>query len=81
MMTLDASPIGGAPVGVRLFAATWAAQGRGNSINVVNGFIAVSNRVSYHADTAEGAMSGLWRKVRSAVWKPPCTQHGALVGA
>lgn len=65
MMTLDASPIEGAPVGVQLFAATWAGQGRGNSINVVNGFIAVSNGVSYHADTVESAMSGLKRKIKS----------------
>lgn len=67
MMTLDATLVFVAPADVQLFAATWAAQGRGNSINVVKGFIAVSKMVSYHADTAERAMSGLWRKVKSSV--------------
>ena len=63
---------------VRLLYATWAAQGRGNSINVVNGFIAISNGVSYHADIAESALSGLKRKISRA--QPSCTQHNALVG-
>lgn len=79
MMTLDAIFVGVTPNDVRLFYATWAAQGRGNSINVVNGFIAISNRVSYHADTVESALSGLKRRLLRA--QPPCTQRGALVGA
>lgn len=73
MMTLDAILVGVEANDVRLLYATWAAQGRGNSINVVNGFIAISNGVSYHADTAERTLLGLWRKVRSATWKPSCT--------
>lgn len=79
MMTLDAILVGVAANDVRLLYATWAAQGRGNSINVVNGFIAISNRVSYHADTVESALSGLKRRLLRA--QPPCTQRGALVGA
>jgi hypothetical protein len=79
MMTLDAIFVGVTPNDVRLFYATWAAQGRGNSINVVNGFIAVSNGVSYHADTVESALSGLKRKLLRA--QTSCTQLGALVGA
>jgi hypothetical protein len=78
MMTLDAAVVEGAPAGVQLFAAMWASQGRGNSINVVNGFIAISNGVSYHADIAESALSGLKRKISRA--QPSCTQHDALVG-
>jgi hypothetical protein len=78
MMTLDAILVGVEANDVRLLYATWAAQGRGNSINVVNGFIAISNGVSYHADIAESALSGLKRKISRA--QPSCTQHNALVG-
>lgn len=69
MMTLDAQKVEGAPAGVQLFAATWASQGRGNSVNVSNGFIATAGGLSYHADCAERALAGLKRKAKNAEWQ------------
>ncbi|MGF6937099.1 hypothetical protein OKW41_006261 [Paraburkholderia sp. UCT70] len=63
MMTLDAhvlEPVGG----IRLFAATWASQGRGYDIHVHGGFIAVLDDEHYHAETAEMARRGVQRKAK-----------------
>lgn len=68
MMTLDAAVIEGAPEGVSLYAARWITQGRGNSVCVSNGYIAISNGFSYHADSAERALAGLKRKIKAAAW-------------
>lgn len=69
MMTLDASPIEGSPDGVSVYAATLAAQGRGNSVNVSSGYIAAASGLSYHADSPYRALSGLKRKIASAKWE------------
>jgi hypothetical protein len=74
LLTLDASPMDGAPTGVELFAASWLRQGRGNAVHLDRGYIARSQSeragqwVCFHADTAELALSGLRRKVRGAQW-------------
>ncbi|PJJ18914.1 hypothetical protein CLU90_2122 [Janthinobacterium sp. 67] len=65
LMTLDALQIE-APAGIELYAAVWASQGRGYAVNTDRGFIAVADSASFHSDTAEGAISGLLRKGRSA---------------
>lgn len=65
LMTLDALPME-APAGIELYAAAWARQGRGYAVKTDRGFIAVAGGDSFHSDTAEGAISGLRRKGRSA---------------
>lgn len=65
LMTLDALQIE-APAGIELYAAVWASQGRGYAVNTDRGFIAVAGSASFHSDTADGAISGLLRKGRSA---------------
>ena len=65
LMTLDALPLE-APAGIELYAAVWARQGRGYDVITDRGFIAVAGSDSFHSDTAEGAISGLRRKGRSA---------------
>lgn len=69
MMTLDASALEGAPEGISLYAARWASQGRGTSVNVSNGIIAVSGELSYHADSAQRALAGIKRKIAGAKWQ------------
>jgi hypothetical protein len=65
MMTLDAHPL--IPDGdVRLYAATWARQGRGYSVTVDRGYIAVLDDEHFHAESAEAAIKGVRRKVKSA---------------
>lgn len=65
LMTLDALPLE-ASAGIALYAAVWASQGRGYAVKTDRGFIAVAGGDSFHSDTAEGAISGLRRKGRSA---------------
>jgi hypothetical protein len=65
LMTLDALPME-APAGIELYAAVWASQGRGYAVKTDRGFIAVAGGDSFHSDTADGAISGLRRKGRSA---------------
>lgn len=69
MMTLDAAVLEGSPDGVTLYAARWAEQGRGTSVNVSNGIIAVSGEYSYHAFDANRALAGLKRKIKNAGWR------------
>lgn len=69
MMTLDAAILEGAPDGVTLYAARWASQGRGTSVNVSNGIIAISGNLSYHADSAPRALAGIKRKIAGAKWQ------------
>lgn len=65
LMTLDVLQIE-APAGIELYAAVWASQGRGYAVRTERGFIAVAGSDSFHSDTADGAISGLLRKGRSA---------------
>ena len=65
MMTLDAHRLV-APHGVELYAAVWAAQGRGYTVNVHRGYIAVSAGYAYHGETAEAALAGVRRKRKAA---------------
>jgi hypothetical protein len=65
LMTLDALPME-APDGIELYAAVWASQARGYAVKTDRGFIAVAGGDSFHSDTADGAISGLRRKGRSA---------------
>jgi hypothetical protein len=55
-----------APAGIELYTAVWTSQGRGYAVKTNRGFIAVADGESFHGDTAEGAISGLRRKGRSA---------------
>lgn len=64
MFTLDAAQV--ECEGAELFNATWAVNGRGNSINVATGYIARSAKQTYHGETIEKALAGLKRKVKSA---------------
>lgn len=74
LLTLDASPMDGAPTGVELFAASWLRQGRGNAVHLDRGYIArgQSERqgpwICFHGESAEQALAGLRRKVRGAQW-------------
>jgi hypothetical protein len=65
LMTFDALPLE-APAGIALYAAVWASQGRGYAVKTDRGFIAVAAGDSFHSDTADGAISCLRRKGRSA---------------
>lgn len=65
MMTLDAHPL--IPDGdVLVYAATWARQSRSYDVKVDHGYIATLGREHFHADTAQAAIKGVRRKVRSA---------------
>jgi hypothetical protein len=64
MMTLDAHVL--EPAGdIRLFAATWASQGRGYNVKVSRGFIAAADGEHYHAETVEMALRGIQRKAKA----------------
>ena len=64
MMTLDAHPL--VPDGdVLVYAATWARQGRGFDVKVDHGYIAMLCREHFHAETAQAAIKGVRRKVKS----------------
>jgi hypothetical protein len=65
LMTLDALPLE-APAGIELYAAVWARQGRGYEVITDRGFISIAGGDSFHSGTADGAISGLRRKGRSA---------------
>lgn len=65
MLTLDAHPL--IPDGdVLVYAATWARQGRGYDVKVDRGYIATLGNEHFHADSAQAAIKGVRRKVRSA---------------
>ncbi len=65
MMTLDAHPL--MPDGdVLVFAATWARQGRGFEVKVDRGFITMLGGEHFHGETAQAAIKGVRRKVKSA---------------
>lgn len=64
LMTLDAHPL--MPDGdVRVYAATWARQGRGFSVTVDRGYIALLSGEHFHAESAEAAIRGVRRKFKS----------------
>lgn len=69
LLTLDASPMDGAPHGVELYHATWVAQGRGYALGAVSGYIARQGKTSYHGATATKALAGLKRKTDAAEWQ------------
>lgn len=68
MMTIDASPLEGAPAGIELHAAVWLVQGRGTSVTAQRGVIARTAGLSYHGTDAAQALAGLKRKQRAADW-------------
>lgn len=68
MMTIDASPLEGAPAGVELHAAVWLVQGRGTTVTAQRGVIARTAGLSYHGTDASQALAGLKRKQRAAEW-------------
>ena len=64
MMTLDAHPL--MPDGdVNVYAATWARQARGYDVKVDRGYIALLGSEHFHAETAQAAIKGVRRKVKS----------------
>lgn len=67
MMTLDASPMDGAPEGIELFAAVWAIQGRGFEVKTHRGVIArtADRQHAFHAASADAAIAGIGRKLRA----------------
>jgi hypothetical protein len=68
LMTLDAIPLDGAPVGIQLFSAVWASQGRGYDVRTHRGVIAVSvdRQHSFRGATAQAAVAGVERRMRVA---------------
>lgn len=68
MLTIDASPLEGAPAGVELHAAVWLVQGRGTTVTAQRGVIARTAGLSYHGTDASQALAGLKRKQRAAEW-------------
>ncbi|MCA3083094.1 MAG: hypothetical protein ING69_10620 [Rhodocyclaceae bacterium] len=69
LMTLDASLVETVD-GVEIFAAKWAVQGRGFSVNVEAGFIARGRRengekVHFHGKTRKSAVLGVARKMQA----------------
>lgn len=64
MMTLDAHPLM-PDSDVLVYAATWARQGRGFDVKVDRGYIAMLGDEHFHAETAQAAIKGVRRKVRS----------------
>ena len=70
MLTLDAHPLLG-DGDVVLYAATWARQGRGYTINVDRGYIALLDGEHFHGDSAQAAIKGVRRKAKSAEMLPP----------
>lgn len=66
LLTLDASPLDGAPEGVELFAAVWVEQGRGYDVHVRRGVIARAGGLAFHGATTSSALAGLARKARYA---------------
>lgn len=62
LMTLDASPLEAS--GCELFAATWARRTGAKNIAIDHGYIARAGAVSYHAATADQALTGLAKKTR-----------------
>ena len=65
MMTLDAHPLI-SDGDVRIYAATWARQGRGFSVTVDRGYIALLDDEHFHAESAQAAIKGVLRKAKSA---------------
>lgn len=69
LLTLDASPMDGAPHGVELYHATWVVQGRGYALGATTGYIARQGGISYHGSSAQKALAGLKRKLDAAEWQ------------
>ena len=65
MLTLDLHPLEAAG-DVRVYAATWARQGRGYEVHLDRGYIAILLGEHYHAKTAERAIVGVRRKAKLA---------------
>lgn len=66
MLTLDAHELSSTDPACRLFAAVWARQGRGYSVHVERGYIALLNGECYHGATAEKAVAGVRHKAGCA---------------
>jgi len=64
MMTLDAHPLM-PDCDVLVYASTRARQGRGYDVKVDRGYIAMLGSEHFHADTAQAAIKGVRRKVKS----------------
>lgn len=65
MMTLDAHPLI-SDGDVLVYAATWARQSRSYDVKVDRGYIATLGNEHFHADSAQAAIKGVRRKVKSA---------------
>lgn len=65
LMTLDANLVEQHADGVRLYAAVWAAQGRGYTVKTERGFLALGHGHHYHAESADKALKGLRRKLKN----------------
>lgn len=63
LVTLDASPLDSPADGVDLYAARWARQGRGYSVETDDGYIARQGHYTYHGATIKATLAGLRRKV------------------
>lgn len=66
LLTLDAIPVRSGCPDIELYRAVWARQGRGFSVITERGFIARCGDYDFHADTAEGALKGIRRKMTAA---------------
>ena len=65
LLTLDAARLTTVD-GCELFQATWARQSQGYQVLTEHGFIARSGHLSFHAASAEAAITGLMRKRRAS---------------
>jgi len=65
LFTLDANYVATLN-GCDVFQATWARQSRAYSVVTEHGYIACSGDLSFHATSAEAAISGLMRKRRAS---------------
>ena len=79
LMTLDAAPLEAA--GCELFAATWARRTGAKNVKVDKGYIARAGELTYHAATADQALSGLAKKRRelALIVRLDAADWGALI--
>ena len=65
LMTLDAEPLVSPHDGIEVYAATWAAQGRGCDVRVEQGVIARVGGITFHGTSIRSAVQGVRRKIQA----------------
>lgn len=63
---LDARVVGAEQIAMKIYAAVWLGQGRGNDLHAETGFLAVAGDESYHSTKSpDDAAKGLARKIQA----------------